>query len=399
VGSEDPIAGPFVNSASSTPYCPSRMEVVVESVGIALPENCHIAVRVGGVQKQARYDGKKLYRFPEARRFGKIDIFQHIGTCDFAWEVDQPDTRTCRVTGDTGETGVKLNVTMAPAPKLGHQQNPTEIKEQRAALSKDVHASAMKFLKDNDVEGILISAMRAALKSSPKDVPSFICDHIERNFCARKEKVCNPDVGGQQAASGEASNDAAKELLSEFAYRPSVGTWASGPSLKPLAQKRAKTATSENVAAARQCDCAEVTSQFKPSVGTWRSEPLLAPLRKPLQTMDAQVKAASRKNDAEAPPTEATADAKANGKSRETDEARVGTTAQSDAVEAMANGRLDAGPNKAAIRARARHDIFSAMGDMRLQEALEKARLWAGASAGEAHVAPASGVAGAMRPA
>lgn len=177
------------------------MEVRVEDVDDALPEGCYISVRFGDVQKQAQYDAKKLYRFPDARRFGKVDIYSRIGTCDLHWNTDQPETRTCMAVGGSDNNGVRLRVSMsrplgvgwqgdqaaAPAPPpmgLAASGAPAATAA-RAAKSKEVSALAKQYLQEHDVEGILTGAMRALLKSMPEDAPTFLCDYISSRYRER----------------------------------------------------------------------------------------------------------------------------------------------------------------------------------------------------------------------
>jgi len=162
------------------------MDVRVEAVDGRLPEDCHISVRVGDVQKQTQYDAKKLYRFPEARRFGKVDIYQRIGTCDLAWGADQPEMRTCKAIGSQGDTGIKLKLSVARSggtmQKGTDAIDPTAVKAAKAA---QISGKAKVYLQDNDVEGILTGAMRALLKSMPNDAPTFLCNYITHHYNAR----------------------------------------------------------------------------------------------------------------------------------------------------------------------------------------------------------------------
>eukprot|EP00421_Protoceratium_reticulatum_P049312 CAMPEP_0168432122 /NCGR_PEP_ID=MMETSP0228-20121227/38731_1 /TAXON_ID=133427 /ORGANISM="Protoceratium reticulatum, Strain CCCM 535 (=CCMP 1889)" /LENGTH=171 /DNA_ID=CAMNT_0008446245 /DNA_START=81 /DNA_END=592 /DNA_ORIENTATION=- len=170
------------------------MEVRVEDVDNALPEGSYISVRFGDVQKQTQYDAKKLYRFPEARRFGKVDVYRRMGTCDVHWNLDQPESRTCTVLGSAGDGKVRLKVSMTrPASGLlpGAQEAqdltmPTAARgpgnafapDARASKSREASVQAKRYLMENDVEGILTSAMRALLKAMPEDAPKFLCDFI-----------------------------------------------------------------------------------------------------------------------------------------------------------------------------------------------------------------------------
>jgi len=91
---------------------PQNMEVKVKEVDGSLPQGSYISVRVGDVQKQTQYNPEKLYRFPEARRYGKVDVYQRVGTCDISWSADEPETKLCKAMGVSGDTGIRLQVCM-----------------------------------------------------------------------------------------------------------------------------------------------------------------------------------------------------------------------------------------------------------------------------------------------
>lgn len=178
------------------------MEVRVEAeTGAPLPDGSYIAVRIGDIQKQTLYDPRKVYRFPEARRFGKIDLYSRVGTCDLVWGADQPEARVCKVVTADGDSGTRLKVhvsrpTGAAAKNAAANQivqgaaadpavdSPTK----PSAKGKDASASAKRYLQEHDVEGILTGAMRALLKAMPEDAPGFLCNYITSRYAAKQEK-------------------------------------------------------------------------------------------------------------------------------------------------------------------------------------------------------------------
>lgn len=170
------------------------MEVRVEAENGLLPDMSYIAVRIGEVQKQTLYDPKKVYKFPEARRFGKIDVYQRMGTCDLVWGTDQPEVRVCKVVSSEGDTGARLKVHISQPSTTGRSDvaDPQTNSPARAlpagAKGKETSAAAKRYLQDHDVEGILTGAMRALLKSTPEDAPGFLCNYITSRYAAKQDK-------------------------------------------------------------------------------------------------------------------------------------------------------------------------------------------------------------------
>lgn len=171
----------------------------------------HLAVRIGDIQKQTRYDAKKLYKFPEARRFGKIDVFRHMGTCDIVWGADQPETRTVKVVSADGDTGMRLQVSMNRVETFastkddpGRQAAPETVGGSAAKphKSKETSAQAKRYLQEHDVEGILTGAMRQLLKSMPEDAPNFLCNYIMKQY-GKKAPQPPAEAPAQQAAPPE----------------------------------------------------------------------------------------------------------------------------------------------------------------------------------------------------
>jgi hypothetical protein len=172
------------------------MEVRIEAEGCELPEGSCICVRVGDVQKQTAYDPKKVYRFPEARRFGKIDLYQRVGTCEIQWGLDEPESRVCQLLSSNGKTGACLKVNMNRPANSGKTVNeqqtaktePTSTGGAAAEKARDVSAKAKAYLVDYDIEGIFTHAMRSLLRAMPEDPAGFLRDHIGHSYTPRVNK-------------------------------------------------------------------------------------------------------------------------------------------------------------------------------------------------------------------
>eukprot|EP00927_Polykrikos_kofoidii_P002854 TRINITY_DN11141_c0_g1_i1.p1 TRINITY_DN11141_c0_g1~~TRINITY_DN11141_c0_g1_i1.p1 ORF type:complete len:330 (-),score=56.53 TRINITY_DN11141_c0_g1_i1:88-1077(-) len=290
------------------------MEVNVEAMDNSLPAGTFIAVRVGDVQKQTQYDPLKTYRFPEARRFGKVDVYQRVGTCDLTWGAEEPETRTCKAIGPTGDTGIRLKVAMSRPPKGA------VVKEQPQEAStkvpkKEASASAKRYLQENDVEGILTGAMRALLKTMPMDAPTFLCDYIRRQY-GRTEpskahpaafagacfkgyyqrqiaptsgKLCFAAIHRRFPACAAAKKEApTRALVSRpWSNKPSIGTWLARTAEPP--EEKEEILKAQKLERPAWFRCASVGTWLapipppedkpeelkmchKPSVGTWLSK-------------------------------------------------------------------------------------------------------------------------------
>mmetsp|Transcript_69750 Transcript_69750/g.110646 ORF Transcript_69750/g.110646 Transcript_69750/m.110646 type:complete len:618 (-) Transcript_69750:68-1921(-) len=180
------------------------MEVNIEAIE-GLPPKSFIGVRMGSVQKQAPYDPKTLYRFPDVKRHGKIDIFQRIGSCDISWSCDDQETRVCKPvdTNSKGDLGMKFKVTMR---RLGAAAlKSSEAAEKAAAKNaKAEHtAKSAKYISDRGVEEMLTAAMRALLKQMPADAPEFLCSFIDTNYGSGQRKASQEAVATSEREPGK----------------------------------------------------------------------------------------------------------------------------------------------------------------------------------------------------
>jgi len=179
------------------------MEIKVEGLDNSLPSKCYIGIRAGGVQKQALYDAKTAYRFPEVKRNSKIDIFRRIGTCDLAWSCDGHESRVCTALDpNKTDTGMRMRVSMtrlSAAPKSSKVAVQSGAAAAAAAAAAkgpannakaEAAAKSAKYISEHGVEDILTAAMRALLKQLPDDAPSFLCDFIATNYGSGKGQNC-----------------------------------------------------------------------------------------------------------------------------------------------------------------------------------------------------------------
>lgn len=260
------------------------MEIRVEAVGGAsLPPDCHVAVRFAECQKQGVYDPSRLYRFPEAKRFGRIDVFQRVGTCDLMWDAEAPEARTCNVAG-VGGANVTLQVNFSrPAAGMADGGGPTPKGDDRIPVSaanlqpppsaksakrKDMSAEAKKYLQEHNVENMLTGAMRALLKTMPEDAPSFLSDYITGNF--KKKVAAKPPPSKARPVLAMPFKDYYKEsILPSVCRMPAMTKLCA--SMAPTPDRRPEREHST--------DAPGIPCLHAPSVGTW-SAPRLPALSK-----------------------------------------------------------------------------------------------------------------------
>eukprot|EP00929_Paragymnodinium_shiwhaense_P114223 TRINITY_DN82567_c0_g1_i1.p1 TRINITY_DN82567_c0_g1~~TRINITY_DN82567_c0_g1_i1.p1 ORF type:complete len:568 (+),score=158.89 TRINITY_DN82567_c0_g1_i1:85-1788(+) len=151
------------------------MEVRISAAdGTRLPDGCVINVGVGEVQKQARYDPKKLYRFDKAKRTAKLDVYRLVGSCEVCLSgLDEPETHKVTPIGVDGNSGIQLNVNVTPV-----QAQKSAAEPPAKSAKAETSARARKYLKEQDVESLLTNAMRALLQAMPNDSTKFLSDYI-----------------------------------------------------------------------------------------------------------------------------------------------------------------------------------------------------------------------------
>lgn len=165
------------------------MEVRISAAdGSHLPDNCVINVGMGDVQKQARYDPKKLYRFDKARQRAKIDVYKLMGSAEVMInDLDDPSTHNVSPVGSDGPSGLSLNVNVVPVKPQKSAGDPP-VKNAKAETS----AKARKYLQEQQVESLLTNAMRALLQKMPTDSTKFLADFITTRGVMPKAA---PDAG------------------------------------------------------------------------------------------------------------------------------------------------------------------------------------------------------------
>mmetsp|Transcript_55995 Transcript_55995/g.103586 ORF Transcript_55995/g.103586 Transcript_55995/m.103586 type:complete len:409 (-) Transcript_55995:77-1303(-) len=149
------------------------MEIRLESInGSVPPEDTFVAVRIGDVQKQSRFESARTYKFSgqgEQWSHGRIEVFKRVGCLtvnleDAAREVKVP----CESPGFPENLAMNLAV-------VGSGQ--ADLVSNKAATKTAIDA-AQRYIDANQIEDILAEAMREVLKHRPEDPNRFLSNHF-----------------------------------------------------------------------------------------------------------------------------------------------------------------------------------------------------------------------------
>lgn len=165
------------------------MDIRVEaSDGCQLPTDSFLAVKLGDVLKQGRYEPTRTYQFPKAekRRHAKIDIFKHVGSAAVLVCPDAgPSINEVSISSrDPVLADLRMKVDMTP--QSGKKGVPID------KLSKKVvRSAAQTYLDTHKIEEKLSACVKQLLKAQPEDPIDFICCHLRGTPypCPDKDEV------------------------------------------------------------------------------------------------------------------------------------------------------------------------------------------------------------------
>lgn len=165
-----------------------RVDILEE---LGLPNDCFVSVRIGEMQKLSRLAPKRIYRFPKSymgdaeRRYGKIEVFQRIGSSSVGIDPITQGGEKRNITVSCNEAGfgsLQLQVEVAGQDGEGQQecrlQNFSTDVDLVAKASKGTQATKVKVAKDylakHGLEAKLSKVMQAVLRELPADPSEFI---------------------------------------------------------------------------------------------------------------------------------------------------------------------------------------------------------------------------------
>eukprot|EP00927_Polykrikos_kofoidii_P002693 TRINITY_DN11074_c0_g1_i2.p1 TRINITY_DN11074_c0_g1~~TRINITY_DN11074_c0_g1_i2.p1 ORF type:complete len:518 (+),score=89.26 TRINITY_DN11074_c0_g1_i2:80-1633(+) len=154
------------------------MELKLESISqLNLPVECFLSVRIGDTQKLSRVADGRVFRFPnnragkEARRYGRVEVFQRIGACSLDVDPANKGSRDVKISCSEAGFGI-LGLTVGvedlePEPKP-RVEDPVLDKAQSKVKA------AKQYLNKHGIEVQLSQAMQALLKEKPDQPAEFI---------------------------------------------------------------------------------------------------------------------------------------------------------------------------------------------------------------------------------
>jgi hypothetical protein len=151
------------------------MEIRLEAAeGCRMPVGSFVAVKLGDVLKQGRYEPSRTYSFAQTdkRRHAKIDLFKHVGSSAVLVNPDAPSISEVAITGgDPLAENLRLKVDMKPQTRTG----PSGASVKSAARGK-----AQAYLDKHGIETKLSDCMKLLLQKEPDDPVEFICNHLRK---------------------------------------------------------------------------------------------------------------------------------------------------------------------------------------------------------------------------
>lgn len=151
---------------------PKMVEIRLDALEEAnVPQDIFLSVRIGETQKLSKLSSSRTYKFPtvEGRRFGKIEVFRRIGTCNVDVDPINNDPHNVDIRCGADSLGV-LKLSVAVEEQVGTVKKvPEPKKEGKMKAAKD-------YLQKHGLETQLSEAMHAVLRERP-DAPAEFLAH------------------------------------------------------------------------------------------------------------------------------------------------------------------------------------------------------------------------------
>lgn len=155
------------------------MEIKLDAAGEGSPpSDVFISMRVGDVQKQARFGGSKTFRFaniPNDRAgFGRVEVFKRVGhmTVSLSQKAGCMDIEV-PCTGDLKSLSLRLGIN--GAPKLEAEEGSVNVEKSR---QKARIFAAQQYLELHHLEEQLAEAMREVICNRPEHPYKFLSEYM-----------------------------------------------------------------------------------------------------------------------------------------------------------------------------------------------------------------------------
>lgn len=148
------------------------MEIRLEAAeGCKMPVGSFVAVKLGDVLKQGRYEPTRTYQFAQAdkRRHAKIDLFKHVGSSVVLVSPDAGAnvSEVCIQSGDPLVENLRLKVDVKP-----HSGAKNKVAE---PVKHAVRSNAQTYLSKHGIEEKISSCVKLLLQQQPDNPIEFIC--------------------------------------------------------------------------------------------------------------------------------------------------------------------------------------------------------------------------------
>lgn len=171
---------------------------VAPTEGKALPNNCYVAVRLGGQRWLSSLDSGNSHDFPAVtgKARGHFEVLQRIGLRSFELNDLVDATRELRVNcrgSGFGELRTQVHVSGDGIPSLSQVARP---KQEKLASVSNKEVDARIYLQKHGLEDLLRETMEAVMSQQPDDPLPFIAAML-RCGSGREEPIIGGKAAGQ----------------------------------------------------------------------------------------------------------------------------------------------------------------------------------------------------------
>jgi len=160
----------------------SHMEVTLAAHGgLTPPADTFVSLRIGQVQRHARFATTRVYRFPEEKldpkACGRVEVFKRLGATTVCLGSSCGDVQDIEVPcNDPNFSKLRMRVTATDCLATG-DQTPSKVQKKSTTRVN----SARRYLADHQLEDVLKEAMKEVMSQKPTDPHDFLAQFILRH--------------------------------------------------------------------------------------------------------------------------------------------------------------------------------------------------------------------------
>mmetsp|Transcript_134769 Transcript_134769/g.238397 ORF Transcript_134769/g.238397 Transcript_134769/m.238397 type:complete len:534 (-) Transcript_134769:57-1658(-) len=158
------------------------MEVTLAAHGgLTPPADTFVSLRIGQVQRHARFATTRVYRFPEEKldpkACGRVEVFKRLGATTVCLGSSCGDVQDIEVPcNDPNFSKLRMRVTATDCLATG-DQTPSKVQKKSTTRVN----SARRYLADHQLEDVLKEAMKEVMSQKPTDPHDFLAQFILRH--------------------------------------------------------------------------------------------------------------------------------------------------------------------------------------------------------------------------